>query len=111
VVATAVAVLTLLPVTMPRLRPWYLLTGRKVPAARRKTAPAHRGAGPATPRNGSRPGSYQASATPFAPAPGPLAPGPNGSGRLSHPDPFPAAGPAESTDPLAQPQRPDARPW
>jgi UDP-GlcNAc:undecaprenyl-phosphate/decaprenyl-phosphate GlcNAc-1-phosphate transferase len=46
VVATAVAVLTLLPVTMPRLRPWRLFRGpQAIPAAARRgtTAAAHRG--------------------------------------------------------------------
>jgi UDP-GlcNAc:undecaprenyl-phosphate/decaprenyl-phosphate GlcNAc-1-phosphate transferase len=52
VVATAVAVLTLLPVTMPGLRPWRL--GRRpatrAVAARRGTAPAHRGTVPTVAR-------------------------------------------------------------
>ena len=152
VLATAVAVLTLLPVTMPRLRPWYLLTGRKVPAAasRRKTAPAHRGTAPlarpatapaaapavapaAAPRPALGPAAVTAPfpgdqlpragrlsgadpAAPFPPAyqpdpfpPDPLAPGPNGNGHPSHPDPLTA--PAETPDPLTQPQRRDTRPW
>jgi len=144
VVATAVAVLTLLPVTMPSLRPWRLLRRRRpVPAARRgaaATAPAiHRGAvpavaGPATGTAAARP------AAPFLNGVDPLTPGRGGHGRLSHPDPFrapdpfgypaalpdegaftdaspfrgpgpaPAAGPHESPDPLAAPQRRDARP-
>src|SRR5579872_5648443 len=57
VVATAVAVLTLLPVTMPRLRPWRLRQRQAVTVAARQGAPAaprgaaaHRGTVPATPR-------------------------------------------------------------
>ena len=59
VVATVVAVLTLLPVTMPRLRPWRLLRG-PVPAAHRGTVPAsHRGTAPAAARRGTRRGTPQ----------------------------------------------------
>jgi UDP-GlcNAc:undecaprenyl-phosphate/decaprenyl-phosphate GlcNAc-1-phosphate transferase len=53
VAATAIAVLTLLPVTMPGLRPWQLLGRRRSApaiAARRGTAPAHRGTVPTVPR-------------------------------------------------------------
>jgi hypothetical protein len=68
VVATAVAVLTLLPVTMPRLRPWRLLRG-PVPAAyrgtRRGTTP--RPAGPVL--NGAS--SSGAAPIQHAPFPGP----------------------------------------
>jgi UDP-GlcNAc:undecaprenyl-phosphate GlcNAc-1-phosphate transferase len=109
VVATAVAVLTLLPVTMPRLRPWYLLTGRKVPAAgRRKTAPAHRGTAPI-----ARPGPAPAPTPPAAPRtvprpaypaapfpPDPLAPRYNGNGHLTHPDPRTAPAPFTAQAPF-----------
>jgi len=66
VVATAVAVLTLLPVTMPRLRPWRLVRQRQAitATARRGAAPAaHRGTVPADPRGtayGARPGTVTA---------------------------------------------------
>jgi UDP-GlcNAc:undecaprenyl-phosphate/decaprenyl-phosphate GlcNAc-1-phosphate transferase len=134
VVATAVAVLTLLPVTMPRLRPWRLLLGRQPApaAARRRAGPAHRGTvpaaarhatGPAPVRNGFPAGSYPADAAPLpagphpaataAPFPGhPLDPGYYRNGRLSHPDPvtasdpFPATGPFRTTGP-----RPDGDPF
>src|SRR5580693_605962 len=66
VVATAVAVLTLLPVTMPRLRPWRLLRGpQAVPAvARRGTAAsaAHRGTVPAAAHRGTVPSAYRGTA-------------------------------------------------
>jgi len=143
--ATAVAVLTLLPVTMPRLRPWRLLgRGQAVPAVSRPgtAAPAARRA---TPPAAPRPSS---GGSPFPPAPlpdaasfpggplpragrlpeanpvNPFASAYPGHGRLSPPDPFadgtpypgpggpaPAAGPAENSDPLAQPRHRDARPW
>ncbi len=97
VVATAVAVLTLLPVTMPRLRPWRLLRGgQAIPAvsrrgtataahrapaataAHRGTVPAaHRGTGAAAARRGTRRGTPRLA----APVPnGPVlnAPVPNG---------------------------------
>jgi UDP-GlcNAc:undecaprenyl-phosphate/decaprenyl-phosphate GlcNAc-1-phosphate transferase len=134
VVATAVAVLTLLPVTMPRLRPWRLLLGRQPApaAARRRAGPAHRGTvpaaarhatGPAPVRSGFPAGSYPADAAPLpvgphpaataAPFPGhPLDPGYYRNGRLSHPDPvtasdpFPATGPLRTTGP-----RPDGDPF
>ncbi len=76
VVATAVAVLTLLPVTMPRLRPWRLLRGRQaIPAvARRGTAAAaaHRGPVPGrAPRNRPRvlPRDHGGGTPPARPAP------------------------------------------
>ena len=66
VVATAVAVLTLLPVTMPRLRPWRLLRGpQAIPAvARRGTvaAAAHRGPVPAAAHRGTVPAAYRGTA-------------------------------------------------
>ena len=180
VVATAVAVLTLLPVTMPRLRPWRLLRGRQaIPAvARRGTAAAaahrrpvpaaHRGTVPAATYRGTRRGTPQPTgpvlngASSSGAAPIQHAPFPNGqfsngqfpydqlqgdqfaadqlphdqfpggqlprAGRLPGvdpvapfapaypvdplgPGPAPAAGPAESPDPLAPPQRRDAQPW
>jgi hypothetical protein len=100
VVATAVAVLTLLPVTMPRLRPWRLrqreavtvAARRGAPAARRvpATAPhgaaAHRGTVPATPR-----------ATAATPRSGPVTTGRHGTA--------PALGPAPGSA-LARPPGP-----
>jgi UDP-GlcNAc:undecaprenyl-phosphate/decaprenyl-phosphate GlcNAc-1-phosphate transferase len=76
VVATAVAVLTLLPVTMPWLRPWRLLRQHQAvavaarrggPPARRGTAPrgpaAHRETVPATPRGATATAPRGAAAT------------------------------------------------
>jgi UDP-GlcNAc:undecaprenyl-phosphate GlcNAc-1-phosphate transferase len=66
VVATAVAVLALLPVTMPRLRPWRLFRGpQAIPAvARRGTAAAaaHRGPAPAAAHRGTVPAAYRGTA-------------------------------------------------
>ncbi len=117
VVATAVAVLTLLPVTTPRLRPWRLLGRQPATAARRKAGPAHRGTvpaaarrgtGPAPPRNGFPAGSYPADAAPLPVGPYPAAtaaPFPGDqlprSGRLPGADPaarFPSAYPADPLD-------------
>jgi hypothetical protein len=96
VVATAVAVLTLLPVTMPRLRPWRLLRGPVPSAAHRGTVPAaYRGTAPAAARHGIRPGTPRAAgpvlngASSSGPAPIQHAPFP---GPLPAP-PFPAAAP------------------
>jgi UDP-GlcNAc:undecaprenyl-phosphate/decaprenyl-phosphate GlcNAc-1-phosphate transferase len=177
VVATVVAVLTLLPVTMPSLRPWRLLRrGPVVPAVARAgtavVAAAHRRTVPTVPPRGagsaaSRPagpvlnGASPPGGSPFPPAPFPgdqlpragLLPGAdpvapfaaaypadplaNGQGPFPGqnplpgqgpfpgqrpfpadapypgPDPYPGVSPApaESSDPLAQPQRRDARPW
>jgi UDP-GlcNAc:undecaprenyl-phosphate/decaprenyl-phosphate GlcNAc-1-phosphate transferase len=101
VVATAVAVLTLLPVTMPRLRPWRLLrqrqavavaarrgaaAARRVPAA----AAAHRGTVPATPR--ATPGMGTATAR-------------SGAVTTSRRGTAPALGP-EAGSALARPPRP-----
>jgi UDP-GlcNAc:undecaprenyl-phosphate/decaprenyl-phosphate GlcNAc-1-phosphate transferase len=106
VVATAVAVLTLLPVTMPRLRPWRLFRGpQAIPAtARRGTAAtaAHRRPVPAAHR-GTRPGTPQpagpvlngASSSGATPIQHALFPGPAsfpGPAPLSA-APFPAAAP------------------
>jgi len=70
VVATAVAVLTLLPVTMPRLRPWRLLRGpQATPAvARRGTvaAAAARGPVPAAAHRGTVPAAYRGTAAAVA---------------------------------------------
>jgi UDP-GlcNAc:undecaprenyl-phosphate GlcNAc-1-phosphate transferase len=94
VVATAVAVLTLLPVTMPRLRPWRLLRG-PVPAAyrgtRRGTTP--RPAGPVL-NGASSSGAAPIQYAPFTgPAPLPAAPFPAAAPRPAatrYPDaPFP----------------------
>jgi len=167
VVATAVAVLTLLPVTMPSLRPWRLLrrgpvipavaragtagarAGTAVPAAGPGTVSApHRGTVPAAPPGGTGPaasgpaGPVLNGASPpggslFPPAPFPGDQLPR-AGRLPGADPvisyaaaypadppFPAdapypgpdlypgasPAPAESSDPPAQPQHRDSRPW
>ncbi len=70
VVATAVAVLTLLPVTMPRLRPWRLLRGpQAIPAvARRGTvaAAAQRGPVPAAAHRGTVSAAYRGTAAAVA---------------------------------------------
>jgi UDP-GlcNAc:undecaprenyl-phosphate/decaprenyl-phosphate GlcNAc-1-phosphate transferase len=123
--ATAVAVLTLLPVTMPRLRPWRLLGQRRaIPvAAHRGTVPgAHRGSVPArreTPsaaprpagpvRNGAVPAGgppFPAGGPPFPPAPLPDA-APFPADQLPRAGRLPAAGPAESSAPRHR----DAQPW
>jgi UDP-GlcNAc:undecaprenyl-phosphate/decaprenyl-phosphate GlcNAc-1-phosphate transferase len=144
--ATALAVLTLLPVTMPRLRPWRLLgRGQAIPAVSRPgtaAAAGHRAAPSAAPRPagpglGGAPssGAPSSGGAPFPPAPfpdaaafpdgqlpragrlpeanpvNPFASAYPGHGRLSPPDQAPAAGPAENSDPLAQPRHRDARPW
>jgi UDP-GlcNAc:undecaprenyl-phosphate GlcNAc-1-phosphate transferase len=66
IVATAVAVLTLLPVTMPRLRPWRLLRGRQaIPAVARRGTPAaaaRRGSVPAGAHRGTVPAAYRGTA-------------------------------------------------
>jgi UDP-GlcNAc:undecaprenyl-phosphate GlcNAc-1-phosphate transferase len=140
-VATAVAVLTLLPVTMPGLRPWRLF--RKVPPrpaiTPQRTRPAPRPAAP-RPADPLRYGAASLTAPfpeapfPQVPFPGdPLGPGPVGNGRLPQPAPFagrapvpeasrfphgsrlrghsPAVGPAETPDPLSPPPPGDPRPW
>ena len=136
--ATALAVLTLLPVTMPRLRPWRLLgRGQAIPAVSRPGTAAA-AARRATPSAAPRPagpvlgGAPSSGGPPFPPAPFPdAAPFPGGqlprAGRLPEANPVnpfaypgpasgpggpaPAAGPAENSDPLAQPRHRDARPW
>ena len=62
VVATVVAVLTLLPVTMPRLRPWRLFRGpQDIPAvARRGTVAAHRAPVPAAAHRATVPATHRA---------------------------------------------------
>ena len=55
VVATAVAVLTLLPVTMPRLRPWRLRQRQAVTVAARRGAAARPGRAPRNRVRGRRP--------------------------------------------------------
>jgi UDP-GlcNAc:undecaprenyl-phosphate/decaprenyl-phosphate GlcNAc-1-phosphate transferase len=114
--ATVVAVLTLLPVTMPRLRPWHARSGRPAaPAARRRAAtpaahrgtrpPARRVTGPATPRTASPTSPYPAAATgPFpaaATGPFPAAPFPGSQfPRDQFPDDhLPRAGRLPGTDP------------
>jgi UDP-GlcNAc:undecaprenyl-phosphate/decaprenyl-phosphate GlcNAc-1-phosphate transferase len=136
IVATAVAVLTLLPVTMPRLRPWRWFGGpQPIPAVPRRgaaaapasTAPAR--TAPARARHATRSArsrvagpvlNLASSSDPVAPFASaypvdPLGPAPAGNGRQPDPfpdaSPFPAAGSAESPDPLAPPRHRDARPW
>jgi UDP-GlcNAc:undecaprenyl-phosphate/decaprenyl-phosphate GlcNAc-1-phosphate transferase len=85
-VATAVAVLTLLPVTMPSLRPWRLLRRRRPVPARRAAAtlPAHRGTVP-----------HLNGAAPAVPSPSPRAPFPDAPypGTRSSAGPYPADAP------------------
>jgi len=101
--ATVVAVLALLPVTMPRLRPWRLLARRAAPAApRRATAPAAAWpAGPPVRGGASAPGAAQ---FPHAPLPGSVANPLPRTGRL------PAAQPVSNTfEP--NPFQPQGRPY
>jgi UDP-GlcNAc:undecaprenyl-phosphate GlcNAc-1-phosphate transferase len=127
VVATAVAVLTLLPVTMPRLRPWRLFAGpQAIPAvARRGTAAvaAHRGPVPAAHR-GTVPASYRGTAAgatrretrPGTPQPaGPVLNGASSSGAapIQHapfpgPAPLPAAPFSAAAPPPEAARYPDA---
>jgi UDP-GlcNAc:undecaprenyl-phosphate GlcNAc-1-phosphate transferase len=132
VVATAVAVLTLLPVTMPRLRPWRLLRGTQaIPAvAGRGTAAvaAHRGPVPAAAHRGTVPGAYRGTAAGPArhgirrgtsPPAGPVLNGASSSGPapIQHAPfpaplpaaPFPAAAPLPEATRYPDAQFPDAR--
>jgi hypothetical protein len=132
VVATAVAVLTLLPVTMPRLRPWRLLRGTQaIPAvAGRGTAAvaAHRAPVPAAARRGTVPGAYRGTAAGPArhgirrgtsPPAGPVLNGASSSGPapIQHTPfpaplpaaPFPAAAPLPEATRYPDAQFPDAR--
>jgi UDP-GlcNAc:undecaprenyl-phosphate GlcNAc-1-phosphate transferase len=135
VVATAVAVLALLPVTMPSLRPWRLFRRRQAiaAAARHRTAAvtAHRRTASAASRATAPPAS-RATAPPASAAPRPAGPVLNGasssgaSPQLPH-EQFPGhrlplAGRLPSTDaadpfapaypdPLAPPPQRDTRPW
>ena len=80
VVATAVAVLTLLPVTMPRLRPWRLFRGGPaIPAVSRRgtSAAAHRAPAPAAHR-GTGTGAAAARRGTRRGTPGLASPVPNG---------------------------------
>src|SRR3984885_3122463 len=102
IVATAVAVLTLLPVTMPRLRPWRWFGGpRPIPAAaRRGTAAAPAGA-----RHPSRP-SRPAPPRLGAPVLNLASPSSSGAAPVSHTpfpgDQLPRAGLLPGADPVAQ---------
>src|SRR5580693_6643299 len=132
VVATAVAVLTLLPVTMPRLRPWRLLRGTQaIPAvAGRGTAAvaAHRGPVPAAAHRGTTPAAYRGTAAGTArhgirrgtsPPAGPGLNGASSSGPapIQHAPfpaplpaaPFPAAAPLPEATRYPDAQFPDAR--
>jgi UDP-GlcNAc:undecaprenyl-phosphate GlcNAc-1-phosphate transferase len=128
VVATAVAVLALLPVTMPSLRPWRLFRRRHAiaaaarhrtaavtahrrtaSAASRATAPAaSRGTAPAGPVLNGVSSSGPSPALPHDQFPGhrlPLA------GRLPSTDAADPFAPAYPADPLAPPPQRDTRPW
>ena len=127
VVATAVAVLTLLPVTMPRLRPWRLFAGpQAIPAvARRGTAAvaahrgpvtaAHRGTVPASYR-GTAAGATRRGTRPGTPQPaGPVLNGASSSGAapIQHapfpgPAPLPAAPFSAAAPPPEAARYPDA---
>ena len=118
--ATVVAVLALLPATMPPLRPWRLLgRSQAIPAVSppgTATAAARRATPSRRPRRRRRSvlgGAPSSAGSPFPPAPFPdTAPFPGGqlprAGRLPE---APAARPAENSDPLAQPRHRDAQPW
>jgi hypothetical protein len=128
VVATAVAVLALLPGTMPRQRPWRLFRRRHAiaaaarhrtaavtahrrtaSAASRATAPAaSRGTAPAGPVLNGVSSSGPSPALPHDQFPGhrlPLA------GRLPSTDAADPFAPAYPADPLAPPPQRDTRPW
>jgi UDP-GlcNAc:undecaprenyl-phosphate GlcNAc-1-phosphate transferase len=124
-VATVVAVLTLLPVTMPRLRPWrWFSRAPLMPAAAGHRPATARTASPGA-RHAARPsrpaGSILNGVSPVGPVSAPATPFPGGNGHQPHPGPFsapfpppapfPDAGPAETPDPLAPPPNRDARPW
>jgi hypothetical protein len=120
VVATAVAVLALLPVTMPSLRPWRLFRRRHAiaAAARHRTAAvtAHRRTAPAASRAAAPAGPVLNGASSAGPSPQlphdqfpghrlPLA------GRLPSTDAADPFAPAYPADPLAPPPQRDTRPW
>ncbi|HLN69500.1 MAG TPA: MraY family glycosyltransferase [Streptosporangiaceae bacterium] len=118
--ATAVAVLTLLPVTMPRLRPWRLLGRSQATPAVSRPGTAAAAARRATPSAAPRPagpglgGAPSPGGPPFPPAPVPDA-APFPGGQLPRAGRLPEANPvnpfAENSDPLAQPRHRDAQPW
>jgi UDP-GlcNAc:undecaprenyl-phosphate/decaprenyl-phosphate GlcNAc-1-phosphate transferase len=106
--ATAVAVLTLLPVTMPRLRPWRLLGRRQAIPAVARPAPARPGPAPPACRE-PPPAAYRAispvhrgtvpAVLPAAPFPGDQLPR---AGRLPEANPvnpFASASPVDPLDP------------
>jgi len=114
--ATLVAVLTLLPVTMPRLRPWRLLGQRQAvvaPAGRGAAAAAHRGTVPAaqrgaapaarrgtisTARHGTAPPLRRETGSAAARPSGPVLNGASPSGASPSPrGPFPDTGPVPGT--------------
>ena len=122
VVATAVAVLTLLPVTMPRLRPWRLFRGpQAIPAAARRgtaAAAAHRGPVPSAAHRGTVPSAYRGTAAvaarrgtrPGTPRPaGPVLNGASSSGAapIQH-APFPGPPPLPAPPFPAAAPRPEA---
>ena len=98
--ATAVAVLTLLPVTMPRLRPWRLLARRQAtPVVSRPAAAARQATPSAAPRPAPaapRPACpVPAGPVPAGPVPGGASPGgaSPGGGSPFPPAPFPHTAP------------------
>jgi UDP-GlcNAc:undecaprenyl-phosphate/decaprenyl-phosphate GlcNAc-1-phosphate transferase len=140
VVATAVAVLALLPVTMPSLRPWRLFRRRKAiaAAARHRTAAvtAHRrtaSAASAAPAVPAAPRGTAPTAPPASRGTAPAGPVLNGAsssgpspqlhheqfpghrlplaGRLPSTDAADPFAPAYPADPLAPPPQRDTRPW
>jgi UDP-GlcNAc:undecaprenyl-phosphate GlcNAc-1-phosphate transferase len=140
VAATAVAVLALLPVTMPRLRPWQARGGRLAvppPASARAAALAsatggtprtaavrgprrHRTSAPPAPApvpNGSSrlngiSGPNEPARSPTSPSTGPVAAAPPWPGTVPAADapPWPATAPA-AAPPWAATSSPDAAPW
>src|SRR5580693_9014758 len=125
--ATVIAVLTLLPVTMPRLRPWQLFRPQRAtptPAGRGTAAVAsHRGPVPAAAHRGTIPAAYRGTAAGTArhgirrgtsPPAGPVLNGASSSGPapIQHapfPAPLPAA-PFPAAAPLPEATRyPDAQ--
>src|SRR5580700_6445179 len=115
VVATAVAVLTLLPVTMPRLRPWRLFRGpQAIPAVARRgtSAAAHRAPVPAAAHRGTVPAAHRGTrrGTPRLAGPvpnGPVLNGPVLNGPVLH-GPVLHGTAASGTAPVQRAPFPDA---
>jgi UDP-GlcNAc:undecaprenyl-phosphate GlcNAc-1-phosphate transferase len=118
IAATLVAVLALLPATMPSLRPWRTPAGKRVPAGKRAPAVTAVPAAVSAPANGATPSGYgtepghardespfpgnsrpaNASSSPADPLPraGRLP----GAAPFSWPDPFAARDPFPAQDPI-----------